>query len=179
LQQIGAARPVGPTIDRYPSPQPPLSLTLRASRIERVLGMRVPDADVPARLEPLGFTLSDDRGPIGDGRCADSDPGTPMADSPSAEGTHIDHRPSTIDHRWTVTVPSFRVDVQREIDLIEEIARHDGYAGLPATFPKLTDAQAAPDVRSLRDRLVRQVLTGCGPSEARTFSFIQAHPAPP
>src|SRR5262249_20701196 len=96
-----------------------------------------------------------------------------------AEGTHIDHRPSTIDHRWTVTVPSFRVDVQREIDLIEEIARHDGYAGLPATFPKLTDAQAAPDVRSLRDRLGRQGLTGCGPSEAVTFSFIEASAAAP
>src|SRR5262245_20845634 len=140
LQQTGAARPVGPMIDRYPLPQAPLSLTLRASRIERVLGMPVPDADVPARLEPLGFVVA----------------------------SHLAPHAS-----WSVTVPSFRVDVQREIDLIEEIARHDGYLGVPATFPRLTAAQAAPDIRSLRDRLVRQVLTGCGLSEAVTFSFIE------
>src|SRR5580765_3793645 len=59
LQQIGAAQPLGPTIDRYPAPRPPLTLTLRASRIERVLGTTVADADVPARLEPLGFALED------------------------------------------------------------------------------------------------------------------------
>src|SRR5438445_12713846 len=57
LQQIGAAQPLGPTIDRYPVPRPPLTLTLRASRIERVLGVRVADADVPRILEPLGFEV--------------------------------------------------------------------------------------------------------------------------
>src|SRR5262249_28668701 len=40
-------------------------------------------------------------------------------------------------------------------------------------------AQAAPDVRSLRDRLVRHVLTGCGLSEAVTFSFIETSAATP
>jgi len=165
FQQIGAARPVGAMIDRYPSPQAPLSLTLRASRIERVLGESVAASEIPARLEPLGFSVADSR--------------RPMTDDRGANSSTIDHRSSTIDQRWTVTVPSFRVDVQREIDLIEEIARHDGYAGLPATFPLLTAAQAAPDVRSLRDRLVRQVLTGCGLSEAVTFSFIEASAAAP
>jgi phenylalanyl-tRNA synthetase beta chain len=153
LQQIGAAQPVGPTIDRYPSPRAPLVLSLRSSRIERVLGTAVADAEVPARLEPLGFLLSDD---------------------PS-----IDHRPSAIGHRWLVTVPTFRVDVQREVDLIEEIARHDGYQGLPATFPKLDVPQAPPDPRALRDRRLRHVLTACGFSEAQTFSFIEVESAEP
>ena len=77
---------------------------------------------------------------------------------------------------WTVAVPSFRVDVLREVDLIEEIARHDGYVGLPATFPELTVPQPPPDARTLRDRLLRQVLTACGLSEAMTFAFIEARP---
>ena len=34
--------------------------------------------------------------------------------------------------------PTFRVDVLREVDLIEEVARHYGYERLPATFPALT-----------------------------------------
>lgn len=143
LQQIGAAQPLGPTIDKYPSRAQPLTLTLRASRLECVLGQRVPDAAVPAILEPLGFGVT------------------------------------TADASWTVSVPSFRVDVLREIDLIEEIARHDGYLGLPATFPKLTAPQPPADPRTLRDRLLRQVVTACGMSEAMTFAFIEAAAAAP
>jgi phenylalanyl-tRNA synthetase beta chain len=150
LEQIGAARPVGPAIDRYPSPRTPLTLTLRASRIQHVLGVVVVDAEIPRRLEPLGFSVS------------------------SASSSDIGHRTSDIRHRWAVTVPTFRVDVQREIDLIEEIARHDGYKGLPATFPELTAPQAPPDPRSVRDRLFRQLLTACGMSEAVAFSFMEA-----
>jgi phenylalanyl-tRNA synthetase beta subunit len=97
-----------------------------------------------------------------------------LSDDPS-----IDHRPSAIGHRWLVTVPTFRVDVQREVDLIEEIARHDGYQGLPATFPKLDVPQAPPDPRALRDRRLRHVLTACGFSEAQTFSFIEVESAEP
>jgi phenylalanyl-tRNA synthetase beta chain len=144
LAQIRAARPLGAMVDRYPEPRAPLSLTLRADRIERVLGLRVADDEIPPRLEPLGFSVSD---------ASRAEASAPRA--------------------WSVSVPSFRVDVQREIDLVEEIARHDGYASLPATFPSLTAAQPPPDPRTIRDRLLRQVLTACGLSEAVTFSFIE------
>jgi phenylalanyl-tRNA synthetase beta chain len=73
---------------------------------------------------------------------------------------------------WTVTVPTFRVDVAREIDLIEEIGRHYGYDRLPATFPPLADPAPPPDPRISRDRLIRTVLLAAGCSEALTFSFI-------
>jgi phenylalanyl-tRNA synthetase beta chain len=69
--------------------------------------------------------------------------------------------------------------VQREVDLIEEIARHDGYRALPTTFPALTEPQAAPDPRTLRDRTARHVLTACGLSEAMTFAFIERQAAEP
>jgi len=165
LQQIGAAQPLGPMIDRYPSPQTQRTLTLRASRIEHVLGTRVADADVPVRLEPLGFTVA--RSEAGGARSAN--PGSGI-DAPRT--SHLAPQIS-----WLVTVPSYRVDVQREIDLIEEIARHDGYVSLPATFPELTEPQPPPDARTQRDRLVRQLLTACGLSEAVTFSFIEMNAA--
>ncbi len=74
---------------------------------------------------------------------------------------------------WTVTVPSFRIDVTREADLIEEVGRHYGFDRLPVTFPALTSPQPAPPASVGRDRLVRHVLTSAGFSESATFAFIE------
>ena len=80
---------------------------------------------------------------------------------------------------WMVTVPSFRVDVTREEDLIEEVGRHYGFDRLPVRFPPLDTAQAPPDPIIVRDRLVRQTLTTAGFSEAMTFAFIERPAALP
>ena len=74
---------------------------------------------------------------------------------------------------WQVRVPTFRVDVKREEDLIEEIARHHGYDKLPTTFPILTRPAPSPAPWRARDGLVRRLLTGCGFSEAITYAFIE------
>jgi len=73
---------------------------------------------------------------------------------------------------WTVTVPTRRVDIVREIDLIEEVARHYGFDRIPPTFPALRAAAPAMDPRITRARQLRRVLTGAGFFEAVTFGFI-------
>jgi phenylalanyl-tRNA synthetase beta chain len=78
---------------------------------------------------------------------------------------------------WDVTAPTFRVDIVREVDLIEEVGRHYGFDRLGTTFPALKQPSPAPDPRVGRDRLVRRVLTGAGLSEAVTFGFIEAKAA--
>jgi phenylalanyl-tRNA synthetase beta chain len=78
---------------------------------------------------------------------------------------------------WNVVAPTFRVDLLREVDLIEEVGRHYGFDKLPATFPVVTTPAAPPDPRIPRDRLVRRVLTAAGLSEAVTFGFIEAKSA--
>ena len=75
---------------------------------------------------------------------------------------------------WDVTVPTFRVDVSREVDLIEEVGRHHGYDRLPIDVSGAHHASAPSDPRIERDRLVRRVLLAAGCSEALTFSFIDA-----
>ncbi|MCH7747423.1 MAG: phenylalanine--tRNA ligase subunit beta [Acidobacteria bacterium] len=85
--------------------------------------------------------------------------------------------PATDPPVWRVTVPTFRVDVSREEDLIEEVARHHGYDRLPTTFPALTQPAPPPGPWRARDHLVRQLLTGCGFSEAITYGFIERAPA--
>ena len=80
---------------------------------------------------------------------------------------------------WTVTVPTRRVDVAREVDLIEEVARHYGFDRIPATFPALRTAAPAMDPRITRARHLRRVLTGAGFSEAVTFGFMAEAAAAP
>jgi phenylalanyl-tRNA synthetase beta chain len=72
---------------------------------------------------------------------------------------------------WDVTVPTRRVDVTREVDLIEEVARHCGFDRIPTTFPALTVAPPPVDPRITRTRQLRALATGQGFSEAVTFGF--------
>ena len=75
---------------------------------------------------------------------------------------------------WDTVAPTFRVDLLREPDLIEEVGRHYGFDRLDATFPVVTQPAPPPDPRVPRDQLARRVLTGAGYSEAVTFGFIEA-----
>ena len=78
---------------------------------------------------------------------------------------------------WSVSVPPRRVDVSREVDLIEEVARHHGFDRIPGTFPAVHRPPAAVDPRITRARQLRSVLTGAGFFEANTFGFIGASAA--
>jgi phenylalanyl-tRNA synthetase beta chain len=80
---------------------------------------------------------------------------------------------------WTVTVPTWRVDVAREADLIEEVGRHFGFDRIPAAFPALTQPQAPPAAAIVRERVLRQQLLASGFSEAMTFAFIERDAAMP
>jgi phenylalanyl-tRNA synthetase beta chain len=73
---------------------------------------------------------------------------------------------------WQVTIPTRRVDVLREVDLVEELARHYGLDRLPMTFPPLIAAPPPVDPRVARARHLRAVLNAGGFSEAVTFGFI-------
>ena len=80
---------------------------------------------------------------------------------------------------WEVEVPTARVDVSREADLIEEVGRHWGFDRIPATFPVLRAAPPPVPAPVVRDRTVRRVLCGAGLQEAETFTFIEREAADP
>ena len=74
---------------------------------------------------------------------------------------------------WTVTPPSWRRDVDGPADLVEEVARIEGFDALPDT-PLPVLAQAAKGVlnpRQARVRLARRALAAMGYAEAVTWSF--------
>jgi phenylalanyl-tRNA synthetase beta chain len=80
---------------------------------------------------------------------------------------------------WQVDVPSHRVDVTREVDLIEEVGRHWGFDRIQATFPEVPAPAEPPAPGAARDRRVRRLLTGAGLQEAVTFTFMAADAAEP
>jgi phenylalanyl-tRNA synthetase beta chain len=71
---------------------------------------------------------------------------------------------------WTVEVPTFRVDLAGEEDLLEEIARHHGFDKFPATLPA-SRGFGSPLPHESRVRRLRGFLSAAGYSEITTYSF--------
>src|SRR6185436_14433395 len=75
------------------------------------------------------------------------------------------------DNALTFIVPSWRIDVGIEEDLVEEVARHVGYDKIASELPPSNSAgEYQPTERKRRD--LRRALTGLGFDEAIDFSFI-------
>ncbi len=68
--------------------------------------------------------------------------------------------------RIEVAVPTFRVDLQREVDLIEEVGRIHGLDKIPSVASRAEPATSKADIAYDRLRLVRQILNGAGYEEA-------------
>lgn len=73
---------------------------------------------------------------------------------------------------WRVEVPSFRFDVGIEADLVEEVARIEGYDAIPARLPLTAGLPAVGDTTSPLEARARTTLCVRGYFEAITYSFI-------
>ena len=75
---------------------------------------------------------------------------------------------------WLVTPPSFRFDLREEADLVEEVARLEGYDNIPSRSPVGRLEPGLLDLDSLCERAARKLLAKKGYSEAITYSFISS-----
>lgn len=71
-----------------------------------------------------------------------------------------------------VSIPSFRGDLTREVDLFEEVARLKGYDHIPATLPAAPLASSLPDEHLLFREKLKDTVSSLGFSEIVTYSFI-------
>jgi len=140
-------------IDVYPGKRAPKKIRVTRAEILRVMGADVPDKQIEASLSALGFApvrIDQNRG---------------------AEGSIL--------AAWECTQPSWRAEVEREIDLIEEIARIHGLDKFPPRLPAARQGAARlphyePETR-LRERLIglgyREILTIPHVAEERDALF--------
>ncbi|MCS7158358.1 MAG: phenylalanine--tRNA ligase subunit beta [Blastocatellia bacterium] len=85
-----------------------------------------------------------------------------------ALGFHIERADG--EEVWVIP-PSFRVDIDGEDDLVEEVARHIGYDAIPTTLPQWRGyGELLPGEE--KRRALRAILSAFGFSEAITFSFV-------
>ncbi len=132
IQQLGGGEILSGVVDVYPGRQPQRKLMLERKEILRVMGADVPDRDIEEILGALGFH------PVR----VDANRGS--------EGSVI--------AAWECQQPSWRHEVTRGIDLVEEVARHFGYDKFPPRLPpakqparRLPHAEA---LDSLRERVI-------------------------
>ena len=68
-----------------------------------------------------------------------------------------------------IAIPSFRRDLKREEDLIEEVARIHGYDKIPTTIPKMVGHTARKCFMRQAEEHTRAILTGAGLDEIISY----------
>ena len=145
LVEVADAKVAPDAVDVYPRPVERERIILRASRVNAVLGTTLDAEDVWDALAPLGIEL----------------------DSPAEDGDGTSPSDGVV-----AIVPTFRPDLDREIDLVEEVARRIGFDRIGRTLPDTRGQVGALTPRQRERRLVADALVGVGLSEAITLSLV-------
>jgi len=133
--QVGGGKVAKGVVDVYPKKPEQKKVTLRLSRLNKLLGIEVPAEKAMKILSALSF------------------------------------EPKVKDDLVTCTVPSWRSDVYREVDLIEEVARVHGYDKVP-TERKIEIEVVPADPRNKFVESIRTYLNACGYYETINVGFV-------
>jgi phenylalanyl-tRNA synthetase beta chain len=132
IQQVAGGELLSGVVDVYPSREPEKKIQLARKEILRVMGADIPDRDVEEILSALGFhptRVDANRGSDG-----------------------------SLAAIWDCKQVSWRRDVTRGIDLIEEVARHYGYDKFPPRLPPTKKPAHRLPHAEAQDRLVERAI---------------------
>jgi phenylalanyl-tRNA synthetase beta chain len=153
ILQLAGGELLAGVVDAYPGKRAAKQIQLTRAELLRVMGADVPDKEVESILGALGFApvrIDQNRGSAGSVLAA-----------------------------WECTQPSWRAEVEREIDLIEEVARVHGLDKFPPRLPAARQgaqrlSKFEPETR-LRERLIglgyREILSIPHVAEERDALF--------
>lgn len=142
---MATARPV--MIEARGAEIPPRRLSLNLSSIDSRLGARIAPEQVQTTLRRLGFEVTP--------------PEPTAAPTPGAERS------------FEIGVPTWRGDCTREVDLIEEVARHYGVMKIARTVPASRRAAGLTSAQRTERRL-KALLAGAGYREALHLNFVSS-----
>jgi phenylalanyl-tRNA synthetase beta chain len=133
-------------VDAYPNPVKPKEITLRHHKVNELLGIELRPEEIEFYLGQLGLkTIGRKARPVG-----------------------ANAAPEPV----TFQIPTFRVDLKREVDLIEEIARLHGVDKIPSTPPRGALGTNAFDATHDVLAEARRILSGLGLHEAQGQTLI-------
>ncbi|HTW08898.1 MAG TPA: phenylalanine--tRNA ligase subunit beta [Acidimicrobiales bacterium] len=157
------------------------------TRFERGVDIELPDRAIDRFVELLGPGVR--RGPTTDERVAQ--PPLPSVRLRAARvnlvlGTHLSREdcakllaplgfeasPGAASDELDVSLPTWRPDCRREVDLVEEIARIYGYDNIARSLPQRPMAATGLTGLQQRRRVLVQALAGAGVDEAWTVTFL-------
>ncbi|MFC1794051.1 hypothetical protein ACFL3Q_10750, partial [Planctomycetota bacterium] len=133
--QVGGGKVAKGVVDVYPAKSEQKKVTLRLSRLNKLLGIEISAEKAMGILSALSF------------------------------------EPEVKDDSVICTVPSWRSDVYREVDLIEEVARVHGYDKVP-TERKIKIEVVSADPRQKFSESIRAYLNACGFYETINVAFV-------
>jgi len=132
IQQVAGGEILAGAVDIYPHREPEKKIELSRKELLRVMGADIPDRDIEQILSALGFhpvRVDSNRGSDG-----------------------------SIAAVWECRAVSWRQDVTRSIDLIEEVARHYGYDKFPPRLPPAKIAAHRLPHAEAQDRLRERIV---------------------
>ncbi len=136
IQKVAGGEVEDPPQEEGDLPKRKKWTSLCPSRVNRILGSRIPSDKIRKLITQLGFQVKE-------------------------EG-----------EKWKVSIPSFRQDVYREIDLIEEVSRIYGYDRIGVTLPSLgKEEERESNEEKIKDS-IKQLLVGFGFYEVVTSSLV-------
>lgn len=141
-------------VDLYPAPKVQSELVLRQERVDLICGAQISPEFIERALTRLGCTVHADAVSAGAA-------GASAAAAGGAEAAGTFH----------VVPPSFRPDLEREIDLIEEVLRLWGMDRVEATIPAAKNHIGGLTHEQRLLRRVGAILRSCGLNETTTYSF--------
>ncbi len=75
------------------------------------------------------------------------------------------------EEKLLLKIPTFRVDIEREIDIVEEVARLLGYDNIPCVLPEVPMVAKPPNVITVMEKRLRDIFVSYGFLEAINYSF--------
>jgi len=153
-------------VDAYPGPAAVKQIVLRHQKVGELLGVSIPASEQVRLLKNLGLRAV---GPVGL-------PHVPLVNASIDTTTLLNKEIVAGSEGATAAfeIPTYRVDLKREVDLIEEIARLYGVEKIPSTPPR--GAIGANAFDAVHDQIAdaRRILSGLGLNEAQGQTLVSS-----